>query len=291
STAAAAPAAGTAAGTTAIPDPKQGIEYVRVKSGDSLSKICQNYYGNSGMWVHIVKYQIPTIAANPNLIFPGQLIALPRRLGTSEPADHSTGPYTPPTTSSGSTPPTASPGDESWQERFQKDYVVSDHTLTDSKSMTVAQIQAFLDKKGSCLAKPYRGSTPAQMIYDACQKHGISPKVILTRLQCEQGMISKKTASQKDLDWALGVGCYDSGNWNQSFKGFDKQIEGAAQTYRRHYDAAKAKLDRGEAVTMTIDGETVRIKNAATYAFYKYCPHFHGNKLFYDVWNGYKKVW
>lgn len=274
-----------------------GMDYYQVKSGDSLSKICEKFYGASGMWQHILKYQIPTIAATPNLIFPGQLIALPRGIKPNGAAT-SAGSVTPSTTTSTSTSTststasgkytTAPAGDESWQETFQKDYLVSDRTLTDAKAMTVAEIQKFLDSKGSVLAKPYNGSTPAQMIYNACQKYGISPKVLLTRLQCEQGLISKKSASQKELDWAVGVGCYDSGNWNQKFKGFDKQIEYCAQTYRRHYDDAKAKLDRGEKVTMTIDGQQINVKNAATYSFYKYCPHIQGNKLFFDVWRGYR---
>jgi len=268
------------------------MDYYRVKSGDSLSKICERYYGDSGMWVHILKYQIPTIAATPNLIFPGQMIALPRGFSRDKQADSHV------SNDSGSSQndsswqgshQVAAPGDESWQTRFQKDYLISDHTLTNSNTMTVAQIQRFLDARGSCLAKPYRGSTPAQMIYNAAKKFGINPQVLLVRLQCEQGMISKKTATQKQLDWALGVGCYDSGNWNQNYKGLDKQIEFAAATYRRHFDNAQARLKSGEKITMTIDGQSVRVKNAASYSFYKYCPHFQGNKLFYDVWNGYKK--
>ncbi|HOT29637.1 MAG TPA: LysM peptidoglycan-binding domain-containing protein [Candidatus Ozemobacteraceae bacterium] len=271
---------------------KVSLQYYTVKAGDSLSAICQRYYGDKGMWTHILQYQIPSIAATPNLIFPGQIIALPRNLTTSSTnpsATRTTGTTTPP--ASTGKYPIEPAGDESWDDTFQKDYVISDHTLTDTNTMTVAQIQSFLDAKGSCLAKPYNGSTPAQMIYNAAKKYGINPQVLLTRLQCEQGLISKKTATQKELDWALGVGCYDSGNWNQNYKGFDKQIEGAAQTYRRHYDKAKAELAKGEKVSMTIDGESVTMKNAATYAFYKYCPHFQGNKLFFDVWRGYKKYW
>ncbi|MDD3147993.1 MAG: LysM peptidoglycan-binding domain-containing protein, partial [Candidatus Riflebacteria bacterium] len=265
-----------------------------VKSGDSLSKICEQFYGSSGMWQHILKYQVPTIAATPNLIFPGQLIALPRGLKPTSTSAVSSTPTTKPAPASNASPTTAGKytvapaGDESWQESFQKDYLVSDRALTDSKSMTVAQIQKFLESKNSVLAKPYNGSTPAKMIYDACQKYGISPKVMLTRLQCEQGLISKQTATQKQLDWAVGVGCYDSGNWNQNFKGFDKQIEYCAHTYRRHYDDARARLERGEKITMNIDGQQISVKNAATYSFYKYCPHIQGNKLFFDVWRGYR---
>jgi nucleoid-associated protein YgaU len=275
------------------------ISYYRVQSGDTLSQICEKFYGDSGMWQHILKYQANSVAATPNLIFPGQLIALPKGLKTfGQKFKTKTAEIKDKVvdlkdraidliqkTKGGSS---SVGGGESWQNRFQKDYLISDSTLTDSSTMTVAQIQKFLESRKSVLAKPYRGSSPAKMIYDAAKKYGINPQVLLTRLQCEQGLISKKTATQKQLDWALGVGCYDSGNWNQKFKGFDKQIEYAAQTYRRHYDAAKARLDRGEKITMNIDGQQVTVKNAATYSFYKYCPHFQGNKLFYDVWRGYR---
>jgi LysM repeat protein len=289
----------TSAPATAANDESRisGMDYYRVKSGDSLSKICQKYYGNSGMWTHILKYQIPSIAATPNLIFPGQLIALPRGLTADRNEDSFISPDNSTTSASsdgaGDSPTAghqvAAPGDESWQTRFQKDYLISDHGLTNVNTMSVADIQRFLDSKNSCLAKPYNGSTPAQMIYNAARKYGINPQVLLARLQCEQGLISKTTATKKQLDWALGVGCYDSGNWNQNYKGLDKQIEFAAATYRRHYDNARQRIENGERITMTIDGQSVRVKNAASYAFYKYCPHFQGNKLFYDVWNGYKR--
>lgn len=288
---------GSSGNTTGLSDDGiTGMDYYRVKSGDSLSKICEKYYGNAGMWQHIIKYQASNIAATPNLIFPGQLIVLPRGLTSTatKPATAVSQAQTTPGVSRSSSVSSSgsgvapSNGNESWQETFQQDYLISDHALTNSGTMTVPQIQKFLESKNSVLAKPYRGSSPAQMIYDAAKKYSINPQVILTRLQCEQGLISKSTATEHKLDWALGVGCYDSGNWNQKFKGFDKQVEYAAHTYRRHYDDAKAKLERGEKVVMTIDGKKIQVKNAATSSFYKYCPHFQGNKLFFDVWRGYR---
>lgn len=287
---AAASSAGAAADSSQSSGEITGMDYYRVKQGDSLSKICERFYGSSGMWQHILKYQVSSIAATPNLIFPGQLIALPRGLKATDKSSTvaAADKQSTSSTTAGGNYPVAPAGNESWQETFQKDYLISDNTLTNTGTMSVAEIQKFLESKNSVLAKPYRGSTPAQMIYDGCKKHGINPQVILTRLQCEQGLISKTSATQHQLDWAIGVGAYDSGNWNQKFKGLDKQIEYAAQTYRRHYDAAKAKLDKGEKVTMTIDGQQVTVKNAATYSFYKYCPHFQGNKLFFDVWRGYR---
>jgi hypothetical protein len=38
---------------------------------------------------------------------------------------------------------------------------------------------------------------------------------------------------------------------------------------------------------MKINGKNIKIDNAATWAFYKYTPHFDGNKLFVDVYRGY----
>ncbi|NCB39689.1 MAG: LysM peptidoglycan-binding domain-containing protein [Erysipelotrichia bacterium] len=279
---------GSSASAGVKDDQITGMDYYKVKSGDSLSKICEKYYGDSGMWQHIVKYQMSSIAASPNMIFAGQLIALPRGIAKKTSSqtvkkDSST------TTGSASGKFDIAPvTDESWQNKFQKDYLISDNALTDTSTMTVSQIQKFLESKNSVLAKPYNGSTPAQMIYNAAKKYGINPQVLLTRLQCEQGLISATSATKKRLDWALGVGCYDSGNWNQKFKGLDKQIEFAAHTYRRHYDDAKARLKKGEKITMSIDGQQITVKNAASYSFYKYCPHVQGCKLFYDVWRGYR---
>ncbi|MBF0409791.1 MAG: LysM peptidoglycan-binding domain-containing protein [Candidatus Riflebacteria bacterium] len=268
--------------STIINLPKLGFEYIKVKAGDTLSGICKRYYGVGGLWQHIVKYQIPSIAANPHLIFPGQLIALPRSIFSSgDNTSHSV----PVTNTNPGNHVIAGPGDESWQERFQKDYLISDHTFTNTNTMTVAQIQSFLQSKGSCLAKSYRNSSPAQMIYNAAKKYGINPQVLICRLQCEQSLISKKNATERELDWALGVGCYDDGTRNQSYKGLDKQIEYAAHTFRRWYDDGKSK---GGSVSMTIDGQRVQVKNAASYSFYKYCPHFHGQKLFFDVWRTYR---
>ncbi len=169
--------------------------------------------------------------------------------------------------------------DKSWATSFKRDYIMSDEEFTDYNSMTTADIQSFLDRKGSVLKNNVGSVNPAAAIYAAAQKHKINPKVLVARLQTEQGLISKKTATQKKLDWALGVGCYDSGNWNQNFKGFDKQIDGAASTFRRHFDSGNK--------TKKVDGTTVNCKSSATYSLYMYTPHFGGNELNWKVYKGY----
>jgi nucleoid-associated protein YgaU len=50
-------------------------EYV-IKSGDSLSKIAKEYYGNAGDWQKIYQANKGTIK-DPNMIYPGQKIIIP----------------------------------------------------------------------------------------------------------------------------------------------------------------------------------------------------------------------
>ena len=186
-------------------------------------------------------------------------------------------------------PPQTAGGDDSWKNGFNKTYTMSDKEFTNKGSMSKAEIQAFLAKRNSVLSRPVDGRLPSEMIYESAQKYGISPKVILATLQKEQGLVSKTSATQKQLDWALGCGAYDGGNWNQSFKGLAKQIDGGTKTLRKWYDYAQDKLNKGQSINLPIDGENVAIKNAATYSNYKYTPHFAGNKLFQNVYLGWFK--
>lgn len=179
------------------------------------------------------------------------------------------------------------PPDDPDLNDFSYEMVLSDELMTDTGSMSPWEIQRFLEKKDSVLAKPYRGQMPSRLIYNACRKHGINPKVMLARLQTEQGLVRKKTASEHQLDWALGVGCYDGGDWNTRYKGFEKQVEYAAATMRNHYDRGRELIREQGTVRMTIDGRRYKVKNAATYSLYKYTPHRAGTRLFYDVFAGY----
>ncbi len=174
--------------------------------------------------------------------------------------------------------------DNSWLKELRYDYMISDRAYIDTNSMSRNQIQSFLESKQSVLSRPVNGKYPADMIHEAANKYGISPKVLLARLQTEQGLVTKKTATQKQLDWALGCGAYDSGNWNTKYRGLEKQIEYGAKTMRNHYNIGLSKLSNQETISMKIDGETIKVKNAATYAQYMYTPHKHGGKLFRSIY-------
>ncbi len=174
--------------------------------------------------------------------------------------------------------------DTSWLKELRYDYTISDRAYIDTNAMSRNQIQNFLESKQSVLSRPVNGKYPADMIHEAANKYGISPKVLLARLQTEQGLVTKKNATQKQLDWALGCGAYDSGNWNTKYQGLEKQIEYGAKTMRNHYNIGLSKLSSQETISMKIDGETIKVKNAASYAQYMYTPHKHGSKLFRSIY-------
>lgn len=53
-----------------------GYRLHRVRSGDTLSKIARDAYGDAGRYNDIVRAN-PTIISDPNLIFAGQVIKIP----------------------------------------------------------------------------------------------------------------------------------------------------------------------------------------------------------------------
>jgi len=54
-------------------------ETYEVKSGDSLSKIAKHYYGHGNAWKTIFEANTD-ILKDPNKIFPGQKLKIPKKL-------------------------------------------------------------------------------------------------------------------------------------------------------------------------------------------------------------------
>ncbi len=50
-----------------------------VKSGDSLSKIAQHYYGDASAWKRIYEANKELIGPNADLIHPGQRFVIPKK--------------------------------------------------------------------------------------------------------------------------------------------------------------------------------------------------------------------
>lgn len=148
---------------------------------------------------------------------------------------------------------------------FNPNNIVSNHEMLDAYSMTLSEIQTFLEKQGSYLANYHTTNaygiikSAAEIIYDAsvnnyncdgvtlsdepteqermlkCQKiTTISPKMLLVLLQKEQSLIQKPNPTQKALDEATGYGCPTGQTCSPYWKGFGKQVNSAALQFL-HY--------------------------------------------------------
>lgn len=172
---------------------------------------------------------------------------------------------------------------------FDKLLIMSDGEFTEM-GMTREEIEIFLKEKagnnsGHIAFKFFAGKTVAELIFEACKINIINPKVILTKLQAEQGLIEgtgSVNPTEKQLDSALGVGILDDGTIQQQYQGFAKQIIGATETLRKNFDSAEK-----ENFTVKVDNEETVVKNRATYSLYLYTPHISGAELFFDIYHNF----
>lgn len=165
---------------------------------------------------------------------------------------------------------------------FNRHDVLDDASLTDADAMTVAEVQDFLENNPygwqSVLATVVSNGVPAsQAFVDAAQAHGINPLVLLTRVQLEQSLIGKTSASKATLDKAFGCGCPDNQPCAAKYKGFDKQLDCAASKFRDYLDdmADSGTTVAGWGVGITkksLDQYFVTPVNQATAAIYTYTP-------------------
>jgi len=143
--------------------------------------------------------------------------------------------------------------------KFNPNNILADGDLLDYSSLGLADIQNFLQAKGSYLANYYAPDTygtvrtAAEIIYNAASNNydcdgvilndshseterivkcrhitTVSPKFLLILLQKEQGLVEDPSPSQNSLDWATGYGCPDNWVCNPYYKGFGKQVNSAA---------------------------------------------------------------
>ncbi len=165
---------------------------------------------------------------------------------------------------------------------FDRNAVLDDKSMRDGETLTVADVQKFLDKTPwgtrSALAKYTEGGrSAAAIMVDAAKAHGINPLEMLVRVQMEQGLVYKTTAPATSISLAFGCGCPHSSVCNDSYRGFANQAECAAGTMRRTMDRALTApgtvsgWSRGKSKD-TEDGLTIVPKNAVTAALYTYTP-------------------
>lgn len=169
--------------------------------------------------------------------------------------------------------------------------VIADDEFTDSNFMTAEELTALLASMNSPMAEEYEGVKPADIIMEVAKENKVNPLVILATMQKENGLVqTKKKITKFKLDWAMGVGVYDNGKMNQAYKGFKKQITGAADTFRKNFDKGAELIGAKKSTKLPINygKDNFSPSNAATYSLYSYTPHTHGAKLFASIYNSYK---
>ncbi|OGY92292.1 MAG: hypothetical protein A3H70_03580 [Candidatus Komeilibacteria bacterium RIFCSPLOWO2_02_FULL_48_11] len=179
---------------------------------------------------------------------------------------------------------------------FDANDIFTDKELFDSNSLSRTAIQQFLEAKNSVLKSVTAlvNGVPklvSEMIYEIGKQYGVSQKFLLAKLQHEQGLIEKETASQNAIDWATGYSCYNK-RCNEKYRGIYAQLDAAADTQRIYAERTYFSYSVGKE-TKTTDGFKVKPANQATANLYIYTPYqggpagIGGNYAFWRVWSRY----
>lgn len=179
--------------------------------------------------------------------------------------------------------------------RFNPGRIIDDRIFTDTSTMSVGQIQSFLNSvngSGSTCLRNYQTSKPlgsnnygsnvsaAQAIYDVSQMYGLNPQVILVTLQKEQGLITSTNCSASKYRSAMGFGCPDTAPCDAQWYGLSKQLYQGARHLKGFYDNSLTfvpfKVGRyyiGWHPNSSCGGTNVSIQTRGTAALYSYTPY------------------
>ena len=192
---------------------------------------------------------------------------------------------------------------------FDPGYILSDDVLSDSRSLTEAQVQAFIAEQApgcaftsvtTCLrayhsALPSRpasdggecaalegapgGALASRIVFRVARACHINPKVLLVMLQKEQGLITTVSPTYRAYRVAMGYGCPDSAACDAEFYGFAAQVYRAAKQLRNYLlDPGYWRYRVGPIAVqfspqVGCGAEVVNIRNPATAALYNYTPY------------------
>jgi len=175
---------------------------------------------------------------------------------------------------------------------FNPNLVISDDNFRADDSMTAADIQAFLVMKNSVLANRSfarhdkgKSARASAIIAEACRAYHISPRIMLVMLQKEQSLITRSpesliTGYKSTLDWAIGMGCPDSGTRNEKYRGFGNQMWYGAQRLDSYGEGKY-----GSTIPLFVAGKRygpAYPANIATYKLYVYNPSIGADKPYPD---------
>ena len=195
---------------------------------------------------------------------------------------------------------------------FDPGLIISDSVFFDFGTMTVDQIQDFLDSRvsecradpdspaclkdytmdtpateaveGRCEAIPARSNaTAAQIIHDVANACGINPEVLIVTLQKEQGLVTSSKPTPYMYRAAMGYGCPDSdpGICGKVYVGLFNQIYRAASQLQWYGnpEGSFTWLRPGRTVNVrysprsSCGTKSFELKSQATANLYYYTPY------------------
>lgn len=145
---------------------------------------------------------------------------------------------------------------------FDPSNIIDDSVFTNSRTMTVAQIQEFLNSKVpicdtwgtrgttstsradylrsmgdsvplKCLRDYVQdGKSSAQIIYDTAQKYQINPQVLIVLLQKEQALVTDDWPGTWQFRSATGYACADTSACDSKYYGLTNQLDWAGKMFR-----------------------------------------------------------
>lgn len=194
---------------------------------------------------------------------------------------------------------------------FQAGHIIDDLVFINKDSMTVDQIQAFLNSKVpvcdnwgtngttstsrrdyvlshgytlpmTCL-KDYQenGLSTAQIIYNAAQNYKINPQVLIVLLQKEQGLVTDDWPTDNQYRSATGYGCPDTAPCDSQYYGLTNQINWSAHMFRAIFNSSPTWYTPyilganyvQYSTNSSCGGSIINIENKATQSLYNYTPY------------------
>jgi hypothetical protein len=177
---------------------------------------------------------------------------------------------------------------------FDPTRVIGDPQFRAAYSMKAVDIQAFLETQSgplkSLVTTDYAGKKkPAsQIIYEACQKWNVNPKVMLTMLQKEQSLLTRTTLAPNTLSRAIGAGC--PGGPANKYPGFGNQMWNGARLldgYGEGKNGSTIPLWKAPYTIVTDIYQSPRVDvktaNLSTYKLYIYNPSIGAKSPYGDL--------
>ncbi|WP_448003825.1 LGFP repeat-containing protein [Agromyces bauzanensis] len=205
-------------------------------------------------------------------------------------------------------PATTAPVDEAVAANaanFNPGNIVSDAVFYNSRTMSVDQIQAFLNARvpacadgytclkdywettrsqpvrvEGCAAYAGQSESAARIIYKVATACGINPQSLLALLEKEQGLVTDSTPTTRQYRSATGYGCPDTADCDINYYGFFNQVYNAAWQFKKYraYPTIRAyQAGRWNTIlwhpNTACGSSQVYIQNQATAGLYIYTPY------------------